>query len=87
MKSGVRWWTNSIVRELRDSERLYGLRQLKAKSDGVGFGQGPFSREGAHPQLFRFMFKDKLGGYTSPLKWLTRLVLFVVFSFGFSFCL
>jgi hypothetical protein len=41
MKSEVRWWTNSIIREFRDSERLYGLRQRKAKSDGVGCWAGP----------------------------------------------
>ncbi len=75
MKSGVRWWTNSIIREFRDSERLYGLRQRKAKSDGVGCWAGPpfgyrsgqaFSksaRKGAPPVISVHTTKDKPGMY------------------------
>src|SRR6266849_2663879 len=84
MKSGVRWWTNSIIREVRDSERLYGLRQRQAKSDGVGCCAGPpfgyrsgqaFSksaRRGAPPVISVHTKLKTNPGYTSPLKWPTR---------------
>lgn len=63
MKSRVRWWTNSIIREFRDSERLYGLRQRKAKPDGVRLlGRALLKKsEKGRTYLFRFMFNDKLG--------------------------
>ena len=83
MKSGVRWCTNSIIRELRDSERLSGRRQRKAKSDGVGCWAGP--REGAHPQLFRFILtKDKPGVYF-PVKVIHPPAVAIWFMY-YNFC-
>jgi hypothetical protein len=76
MKSGVRWWTNSVIREFRASEWLYGLRQRKAKADGVGCRAGPLlrkAREGEHPPVILVHVQGQNSGYTSPLKWPTRL--------------